>query len=201
MSRGERKREEANMKTSFTKLLLGLAVPIVITSSHSGANRVLAAETSVAPDRIGVYDSRAIAYAHFWSDAHQRKLNELVKAAKQARAAGQTERFRELEATLKQAQDKSHLQVFSTAPVDDVLAEMKDRLPVIQKEAGVAKLVSKWDETALKEHGRAKQVEVTDLLLREFKLDDKKTKVAQDIRRKKPLPLDKAKELARKGKL
>lgn len=82
-----------------------------------------------------------------------------------------------------------------------MLAVLKDRLPAIEKQAGVTRLISRWDDRTLQEYKRAQQVEVTDLLLREFKLDEKKMKVAQDIRKKKPLPLGQAQELMRKGKL
>ena len=189
------------MKQKLRTLTLGLTIVIAGFSSRVVTDALKAAETNPLPERIGVYDSRVIAYAHFWSEPFQRELRELNKAAKAARAAGQSERFNELQAKLKNVQKKSHLQVFSTAPVDDVLAEMKDRLPAIQNEAGVARLVSKWDEAELKKYKRAVQVDVTDLFLREFNLDVKTTKVAREIREKKPLPLEKAKELARKGKL
>jgi len=78
---------------------------------------------------------------------------------------------------------------------------LKDRLPEIQKEAGVSRLVSKWDEPTLKEFKRAEQVDVTDLLLREFKLDEKQQKVVTDLRMKEPLPLKEAEKLMREGKL
>jgi ABC-type Na+ efflux pump permease subunit len=184
-------------RLNFEKPLVFL---LVLVASFGWQN-VLAAETNAAPQRIGIYDSRAIAYAHFWSEAHQREINELVKAAKEARAAGHTERFKELDAALKKEQEQNHLQVFSTAPVDDVLAEMKDRLAEIQKEAGVARLVSKWDSKTLKEHQRAERLDVTDRLLREFNLSEKQMKVAKEIQTKPPLPLDKARKLTREGKL
>jgi hypothetical protein len=182
-------------------LSIALMAGEAASSSMTDGGLLMAAETSAPPDTIGIYDSRAVAYAHFWSDGHQRKLNDLSKAAKAAKSGGQDERFKELEEALKKEQEKSHLQVFSTAPVDDVLAGMKDRLTVIEQEAGVATLVSKWDEPALQKHRGAKQVDVTDLLLREFKLDEKKMKAVQDIGKQKPLPLDQAQELTRKGKL
>lgn len=185
----------------LARLWLALMVGMGASCAISDGDLLMAAETSAPPERIGTYDSRAIAYAHFWSDGHQRKLNDLSKAAKVAMAGGDEERFKELEAALKKEQETSHLQVFSTAPVDDVLAGIKDRLPAIRKEAGVATLVSKWDEPVLKKYRGARQVDVTDLLLREFKLDEKKMKVVQDIRKQKPLPLDQAQELTRKGKL
>ena len=156
---------------------------------------------NTSTERIGVYDSRVIAYAHFWSDAYQRNLITRNKAAMEAKAAGQTDRFNELAAAMKKEQEQNHLQVFSTAPVDQILAEMKERVAVIQKEAGVSRLVSKWDEKSLATHKRAEQVDVTDLLLREFKLNEKQLKVVADMRNKKPLPLDNAQELMRKGEL
>lgn len=158
-------------------------------------------KTSAVPERIGVYDSRVIAYAHFWTEAQQRKRDEMAKTSKEARAAGQTNRYLELKAELTQLREQSHLQVFSTAPVDNVLAEMKDRLPKMQKEAGVSRLVSKWDEDTLRKLKKLEQVDVTDRLLREFKLDDKQQKMAADIRAKKPLPLKEAEKLMREGKL
>jgi hypothetical protein len=63
------------------------------------------------------------------------------------------------------------------------------------------RLVSKWDEKTLKRIPRAGRVDVTDRLLREFKLTEKQMKVAADLRTKKPLPLHKAEKLAREGKL
>jgi hypothetical protein len=185
------------LPTLLWPLLVTIAVSVNMRDSH----RLKAAETNVPPERIGIYDSRAIAYAHFWSNRHQRKLEDLSKAAKAARVGGDEERFKELAAALKREQETSHLQVFSTAPVDDVLAGMKDHVTVVQKEAGVGTLVSKWDEPALKKYRGAKQVDVTDLLLRDFKLDGKKMKIVQDIRKQKPLPRDQAQELTRKGKL
>jgi hypothetical protein len=187
------------------KMLAKLVWPLVVTVSASlsldAGHRLEAAEASTPPERIGIYDSRAVAYAHFWSDAHQRELNDLSKAAQAARAGGHEERFKELDAALKKGQERIHLQVFSTAPVDDVLAGMKDRLAAVEQEAGVATLVSKWDGPELKKHKGARQVDVTDLLLREFKLDEKKMKVVQDVRKQKPLPLDRAQKLVREGKL
>jgi hypothetical protein len=158
-------------------------------------------KTNAAPEHIGVYDSRVIAYADFWTESNQRKISEMVKAAQEAKAAGQTERFSQLEAALKKEQGLGHLQVFSTAPVDNILAGMKDRVDAVQKEAGVTRLVSKWDEQTLKELKDAAQVDVTDALLREFKLNDKQQKVAADLRTKKPLPLKEAEKLMREGKL
>lgn len=185
------------------KLTLWIATGLA--SATFGLGTVRAADetnkTATGSERIGVYDSRAIGYAHFWTEAQQRKLNEMAKTAKAARAAGQTERYRELSAALKKARELSHLQVFSTAPVTNVLAEMKGRLPEIQTKAGVSRLVSKWDEETLRKHKKLERVDVTDLLLREFKLSEEHRQVVTDLRTKEPLPLKEVEKLMREGKL
>src|SRR5690242_20915250 len=110
----------------------------------SGAMMIMAgdtATTNATPSRVGVYDSRAVAYAWFWSDAHQRELKEQMQTARAARAAGQTNRWQDLNAVLRQQQDEMHREVFSTAPATNALADLRERLPEIEKQAGVAALV------------------------------------------------------------
>ena len=159
------------------------------------------AVTSAAPVCIGIYDSRAVAYAHFWSESYQGKLKEQMAAARAAEQAGDTVRFQELDAALRQMQDQLHRQVFSTAPADEALAALKGQIPEIEKQAGVTVLVSKWDEAALKKHPHAEQVDVTGQLVREFKPTEKQLKVIADLQKQKPLPLEKCDELIRKGQI
>ena len=84
---------------------------------------------------------------------------------------------------------------------DGLLATMKDRVAAIQKEAGVSRLVSKWDEETLKAHSQAKQVDVTDLFLRDYPLKEKQRKTVEAMRGVKPLPLKEAEKMLREGKL
>lgn len=184
------------MKTSLT--FLGVLVTSVMGLCIAP---LYAAETNATPERVGVYDSRVIAYASFWTDAHQKQLNELIKTARDSQAAGETNRYHELAVQLNKQQEQNHLQVFSTAPVDDVLAEIKEQVAAVEADVGVARLVSKWDDKALAPYQPANRVDVTDALLRDFKLTDKQKKVIADMRKQKPIPLDKAKELMREGKL
>jgi polyhydroxyalkanoate synthesis regulator phasin len=182
--------------TQFSGRLAAIFVFATVATASAGAS-----PTNAPAERIGTYDSRAVAYAHFSSEAHQRKINDLVTAAKAARAAGETNRLQEIEAALKQEQETIHLQSFSTAPVDEVLAEMNERVAQIRKETGVTVLVSMWDEKNLKEHPGAERIDVTELLLRDFKLTEKQKKVIDDLRKQRPLPLEQAKEMMRKGEL
>jgi hypothetical protein len=166
-----------------------------------GTRSVSALDTNAAPERIGVYDSRAIAYADFVSEARMLKIRSMVAAAKQAKSAGATEKFKELSAALKAEQERADLQVFSTAPVEDALAAIKTRVGEVEKEAGVALLVSKWDEKALAERKGARRIDVTAELLRDYKLTEKQLKVVQDLVKHPPLPLDKARKMSAQGKL
>jgi hypothetical protein len=179
------------MKTYKTNTAALLAVTVTMATISPLTLR--AADTNAAPERIGIYDSRVVAYAHFSSEASQRKLKATIEAAREAKAAGQVDRFSELDAALNKAQEHIHLQVFSTAPVDDVLAEINDRLPAIQKEAGVSKLISMWDESVLKQYPKAEEVDVTDALAREFKPGESQWKVIADIKRNKPVTPDQMK--------
>ena len=160
-----------------------------------------AADTASLTNRVGVYDSRTIAYAHFWSEGYQQKIKDLAKSAKEAKAAGDMVRFRDMEAELKNEQDQNHLRVFSTAPVDSILALMQNRVDEVQRTTRVGRLVSKWDAPTLTQFKQAEQIDVTDALLRDFRPNEKQMKVIADIRKQKALPLEKAQELLRKGKL
>ena len=183
-----------------TNLYPKLAIAAALAAAVCVAN-LRAAETNGIPSRIGTYDSRAVAYAHFSTAENLRQINKSKQAAQAARDAGQTNRFQELAAMLRQEQDEIHREVFSTAPATNALAALKERLPEIQKEAGVSTLVSKWDDEALKKYPGAEQVDVTDRLVREFKPTDKQLKVISGFEKSKPLPLDECNELILKGKI
>jgi hypothetical protein len=160
-----------------------------------------AAETNTTATRIGIYDSRAVAFAWFWSGKHQTQLNELMQNARAAKSAGDTNRFEKFAATLREQQDQIHREGFSTAPPTEALAELKERLPEIHLAAGVTALVSKWDEDSLKQFKGTEQIDVTDQLVREFKPTEKSLKTISELEKATPLPLDKCNELIRKGEI
>lgn len=146
-----------------------------------------------AKDRIGTYDSRAIAVA-FAGSAAQRKMMEPLKVAhKKAKLAGDHVEVRRLEAEGKALQDKAHRQAFSTAPVDDLLEFIADALPEIRRAAGVTTLISMWDEKMLARYPGAEKTDVTDSLVDAFQPLERQRKTIAEIRKQKPLALDKMK--------
>ncbi len=153
----------------------------------------LSAEPAKA--KIGVYDSRAVAYAWFCTPEHKQELNDLVKQAKAAKEAGKTEEFKWFETRIKEGQQKIHEQGFSTAPATEAMEALKHRLPEIQREAGVSQLISKWDKEALKPYRNAEQIDVTERLVQEFKPGEKQQKVIKELLSKPPVPLEELRKM------
>lgn len=154
-----------------------------------------------AAERVGIYDSRALAYACFNSPEHLAALRARMTEAKAAKARGDEARYHALAEEMQAEQKRSHLQVFSTAPVPEALAELQPQIAAVQRELGVTRLVSKWDEAALRAVPAADRVDVTEALLRDLPLNEKQRTVLRELLAKEPLPLWKAKALALAGKL
>lgn len=178
------------MKTH--RILLAL---VLILASARAAEPAAAPAPSAAPSgRVGIYDSRVLAYAHFWSEPVTKPRNELVARARAAKAAGDSVTLQELERQIVAEQKRSHLQVFSSAPADEAMAALGPRLPSLQQELGVGRLISKWDAKALEDVPEASRVDVTDRLARElFTPTEKQQKVIDAMKTTKPLPLWQAK--------
>lgn len=144
---------------------------------------------AAAAERVGVYDSRAVAYAHFWSAEAERSRNEVIAAGKAAKAAGDTAVFEAKSRAMADYQKRMHDQVFSSAPATEAMAALAVRMPALLGEIGVARLVSKWDETALKAVPAEKRVDVTEKLVREFITpDQKQQKVLDSMKTSSPVP-------------
>lgn len=154
-----------------------------------------------AGEKIGTYDSRMVAYAHFWKPEYQAKLKQLMADGQAAKAAHDDARFRAINQQLTAEQNQMHLRVFSTAPIPDLMVALAPRVSEIQRETGVIRVVSKWDEAALKNVAAADRIDVTAQLVRDCPLDEKQRKTMAEIGRNDPLPLAKAEELAKAGKL
>jgi hypothetical protein len=193
----------ASFLSSFQTMKRKLLLPAVLVSLFSFNLTLMAGEeTNAAPVRIGIYDSRAVAFAYFWSEPYQKQLKEQIGAAKAAQQSADTNTFAKLKRALSDKQAEMHRQSFSTAPVDDALATIKQRIPEIEKQAGVSALVSKWDEAALKKYNGAEQVDVIGQLVHEFiQPTEKQLKTIESIQKSQPLSLKKCNELIRKGEI
>lgn len=161
----------------------------------------LASGFASATERVGTYDSRLVAFAAFWDEDHQTRLQARVREARAAQERGDAARYQSLAKELSALQDDLHMQVFSTAPIDDVLAGLKDRLLAVQREAGVSRLVSQWDEAALAGVPAADRMDVTDRLLREFRVPAAKLRQLDQLKLATPLPLERARMMIQQHQL
>ncbi len=157
-----------------------------------------AAEPAAAPARIGIYDSRAVAYAQFWSPAAAAKRAEIIAEAKAAKAAGDTAGFDRGAKAMTELQRRMHEQVFGPAPATDAFNVLAPRAPALRAELGVDRLVSKWDEKELAALPAAARIDVTDRLVREFLVPDaKQQRVLESLKTSTPVPLWKLKAMQR----
>lgn len=144
---------------------------------------------------VGTFDSRAIATAWIRSAEFGRYIQaqqkDLRQAIDRAREAGDRRLAAELEAIGPAMQHRVHQQGFSTAPVDEILARISDKLPAIAQQAGVDGIVSKWQLTWRKPG--AQFVDVTDLLVAEFQPDAKTLEIIARLVESEPQPLEQIK--------
>lgn len=136
--------------------------------------------------RIGVYDSRAVAIAYAGSSFQQQKMTALKAAHQRAKDAGDSAEMSRLSAEAKAQQAALHKQGFGTAPVDDLLAHIAAKLPKIQTDAGVERLISKWNSAELAKHTQAERIDVTMQLVDAFEPNDKQRKYAIEIQTREP---------------
>jgi hypothetical protein len=191
-------KEIITMKTLPVTVTLACLV-IAVASRAAEPDSARSAATS---GRVGIYDSRVIAYAHFWSEPATKQRNDLVARAKAAKNAGDTEVLKTLEGQIATVHRRSHQQVFGTAPADEAMAALGPKRLALQQELGVDRLVSKWDAKVLQEIPETDRVDVTDRLVREFITPtEKQRKIIESMKAAKPVALWKARVLTAFGKL
>lgn len=160
----------------------------------AGHSRAVAGSDSprAATVRVGTYDSRAVAIAYVRSEASAAKLRELLHERAEAEKNGQAKRIKELNARGEALQLRRHLQGFSNAPIDDILDTIRNELPAIAAKRNVKIITRELDY-----HDPAvERIDVTDDLVQLFKPDDQTRKMLDDLRKRKPEPIE---EVARHG--
>jgi hypothetical protein len=136
--------------------------------------------------RIGTYDSRAIAVAYARSAHMQAVHADLLRRRAEAQAHGDEPLVREIEAEGGALQLRLHLQGFSTAPVDDLLDAVRDRLPEIARRSGVGAITRSVDYHA----ATVEIVDVTDALVALFDPDSGVLSTVAELRSRAPLALE-----------
>ncbi len=130
------------MKPILTIICCCAAACLVgLGSASTQTPSAAAAPATAAKTRIGIFDTRGVALAYGRSkraDCMLARVNELTRAHDDAKAAGDEKRLQELESQGVAMQDQIHRQVFSGAPIPEVLALIKEDMPGIARQANVS---------------------------------------------------------------
>lgn len=94
-----------------------------------------------------------------------------------AKSEGNELRMKELEAEAQEIQELIHKQVFSGAPIDDILALIKNDLPKVAKAANVKLIAS----AVLHSGSDVKLVDITMEMCAPFEPDEETRKMIKDI--------------------
>jgi hypothetical protein len=177
------------MKRLTLCAILAAAIGFVGMSVVGAETAAKDAGRTVAPLRVGTFDSRAVALAyyrkHLRSPEFVAGMKKLKEQHDQANAAGDNEKAKKLEAEGRAGQEHIHSQVFGSAPVDEIVAKIKDQLPEIAKQAGVDLIVSKWS-IAYRAPG-AEFVDVTEPMAKLFQPDEQTWKMIREVPKHEPL--------------
>lgn len=180
---------ENELRTMKTKLILPTFLKATVLGVAVATLTPTVRAQSNVTERIGIYDSRAVAVAYAGSSFQQAKMSNLARQQQEAKAAGDKKEIARLEAEGRAWQAQLHRQGFSTAPVDDLLAHISIDLPMIQTDAGVTHLISKWNKPELKKHASAEKIDVTMKLVDAFHPSERQRHHAIEIQKKKPAKL------------
>jgi len=95
--------------------------------------------------RIGVFDSRGIVIAYGQSAAFRAQMQQFRAQFEKAKAANDAKLLAELEAKAQTQQMLLHLQGFSIGSVSEILANFKDEVAAVAKQANVSAVVSQFE--------------------------------------------------------
>ena len=146
------------------------------------------AQPAGPPVRVGIYDSRAIAVAYARSDMMRQWMAGLRAERDKAKAAGDENKVRELEARGGEQQKRFHEQGFGTASVANLMDRIRDRIPAVAQEAGVVLIVSKWE--VMYKDPAIEYVDVTLPLVRNFTTDAQALQTVEELMKQPPVPLE-----------
>lgn len=143
-------------------------------------------QSSAPTIRVGIYDSRAIAVAYARSEMFRQWYAKLSAERDQAKAAGDENRVKQIEAQGAAQQERFHQQAFSTASVADLVDKISREIPAIAREAGVVLIVSKWE--VMYHDPSVEYVDVTLALVKKFAADPKILQMVEDLMKQPPVP-------------
>jgi uncharacterized protein with von Willebrand factor type A (vWA) domain len=99
-----------------------------------------ASETATT-EKVGTYRRYDLLVAYYASDVVHQRLADMRQRRDAALAAGHTATAEALEREGEAMQEKAHRQLAGDEPLDNILADLKDAIPQVERELGVSRLV------------------------------------------------------------
>ena len=127
----------------------------------------LFAEDAANRTRVGVFKRTDLLVAFYKSPAWLSHLTGLIQQREEAKARGDAEKVKEIEAQGAREQEHAHKQLVGEARLDNIMKHMKEQLPGIAREAGVSLIV----ERPLYSSADVELVDVTELLTESLSSD------------------------------
>ena len=177
------------MMSSFFRLGLALTGATLVFLSAAVASRggQSQPQPQVQRVRIGTYDSRAVAVAFGRSENSRQHTDDLHQRHARAKEAGDRKTADQLVRQGQSLQVRRHLQAFSNAPVNDILAEVQDRLRQIAHQRGVVAIAASTD---YRDDARVEVVDLTNDLVMLFNPDENTLAIIADLKKQSPLPIE-----------
>ena len=166
-------------------LTLGAVTTLGVYQTKEGA-------ASAGKVRIGIYDNRSIAVAYAASKYNP--VKEKKAAHEKAKAAGDQETVKQLEAWGEHHQRILHFQGFGRVPVADLLEPVKDGVRDLARRRSLAAITMACDFSA----ENVELVDVTEDLVKLYDPSEKTLATAREVRSIKPADLDKIAEVPTK---
>ena len=152
-------------------LLVGLTLHV---ASAFAADRIV--------EKVGVYESRAVALAWGRSQQHDQMSKQLMSDFKAAEAAGNKQQMKRWKKEGSARQERLEKQVFGDQRIPDIIARIESELPTVRQQTGVTTIVDRRDAPK-----GAATVDVTTNLVALFQPTDKTLKMIDEIQKHKPL--------------
>ena len=132
--------------------------------------------------RIGTYKSYILALAYYRSDVFQKQMADLSVQIEQAKADGKDELLKRLKIKSSILQQQVRGQLSGRAPIDNVLAHMKDALPKVAQDSGVEAISNKVNYHS----PDVELVDITDVLVGQLNPSDKTLEAIKYITKQHP---------------
>ena len=144
-----------------------------------------AISTASSKQRIGVYDSRAIAIWYFNTPEFRIKMQDMMKTLQKAKQDKDTAKIKDLEERGPLMQRIAHDKGFGRGSVAEIIEKQQEELKTIAKKENLIAIVSKWELNFT--DPEIEIVDITLSLLDLLKADDNVKKYLEEMKKTPPI--------------